>query len=165
MLFALFHLAAVPGWPGAPEWLTTRVAACAVVVVALAVLSLLLKGLQKVITLLIAATIVLGAVWLAQDAFGTRASILPAELEAELDGLAARALENPDAEAAWESAQKEWSRWTGEARAKLSAGGDEARAAVARQVEAKAAELRKQNKKAAADELLRLRNKVMPSGD
>jgi hypothetical protein len=60
--------------------------------------------------------------------------------------------------------QSEWGRWTGEAKTRLAAGGDEARATIAKRLDVKAAELRKQGKKAAAEELARMREKVAPGG-
>ena len=161
LVLAVF-LSAVPFWADAPEWLSTRVIACVVAAVGLAVLSLLLKGVQKVITLLIAAAIVLGGFWLMQDAWKERAQLLPPELAKELDSLADKALENKEAVAAWEALQKEWAHWSGEAKARLAAGGDPARETIAKRIDAKAAELRRQGKKAAAEELSRLRQKVTP---
>ena len=164
MFTFLVSAALLPAWPGAPEWLSTRVLACIVAAVGLAILSLVLKGVQKVITLLIALAVVLGGVWFVQDAWMGGDAILPPELAAELDGIANRALANPDAKAAWESLQAEWERLSKEAKARLAAGGDEARASVAKRLDGKAAELRKQGKKAAAEELARMREKVSPGG-
>ena len=158
----LFIAASLPAWPGAPEWLSTRVLACIVAAVGLAILSLVLKGVQKVITLLIALAVVLGGVWFVQDTWLGREAILPPELAAELDGIADRVLANPEAKAAWGSVQAEWDRLSKEAKARLAAGGDEARESVAKRLDAKAAELRKQGKKAAAEELARMREKVSP---
>jgi hypothetical protein len=156
-------MALLPAWPGAPDWLSTRVLACGVAAVALAILSLILKGVQKVITLLIALLVVLRGIWFIQDAWMVREEILPPELAAELNGVAARALETPDARAAWRNIQGEWTHWTGEAKARLAAGGDDARASIARRLDAKASELRRQGRKSAADELARMREKVTPT--
>lgn len=130
--------------------------------VGLAVLAVILKGLQKVITLLIAIGIVLGGYWLAQDAWTGQPETLPSELGLELDALAARVLENKDAQAAWDAAQKEWEHWTGEAKARLAAGGEAARETIAKRLDSKVTELRKQGKKTAAEELARMRQKVDP---
>ena len=148
--------------PGAPEWLSTRVFACGVAAVALLILALLMRGLQKVITFLVMGLIALGAYWFLQDRRSPESNVMPAELAAELERMAAGGLESPDAKAAWEGMWKEWERLSGDARARLAAGGDQARAAVARRIEAKAGELRRQGKKAAADELVRFREKVVP---
>ena len=164
MFTFLVSAASFPAWPGAPEWLSTRVLACIVAAVGLAILSLVLKGVQKVITLLIALAVVLGGVWFVQDAWLGRDAILPPDLSAELDGIAERALANPDARAAWESVQAEWDHLSKEAKARLAAGGDEARASVGKRLETKASELRKQGKRAAAEELTRMRGKVSPDG-
>lgn len=155
-------LSAVPYWPDAPDWLTTRVLICGLAAVGLFVLSLLLKGLQKVITLLIAVAIVLGGYWLAQDTWMTREDSLPPYLAQELETLATSALENPDAKAAWSALQKDWEHWTGEAKARLASGGEAAREAIAKRIDTKITELRKQGKKAAAEELSRLRHQVTP---
>ena len=162
MLYLLISAAFHPAWRGAPEWLSTRVLACGVAAIGLAILALLLKGVQKVITLLIALLVVLGGVWFIQDAWVVRAEILPPELAAELNATAEHALENPDAKAAWKAVQAEWARAEGEARKRLTAGGDDARAAIGRRLQTKAAELRRQGKKAAAEEVARLAQKVAP---
>ena len=148
--------------PGAPEWISTRVLACGVAVVGLVILALVMRGLQKVTTLLVIGLVALGSYWFVQDKGSRGAKVMPAELAAELERMADGGLENPDARAAWEVMRKEWERLTGEARARLAAGGDQARIAVARRIEAKAVELRRQGKKAAAEELVRLREKVSP---
>ena len=153
----------LPAWPGAPEWLSTRVLACAIAAVGLAVLSLLLKGVQKVVALLIAAAVVLGGVWFVQDTWTGREEVLPPELAAELNGLAAQTLDSREAKAAWTGLQAEWARWKGDSRARLASGGDGARAAIARRLEIKAAEFRRQGKKTAADELARFRAEVAPT--
>jgi hypothetical protein len=158
----LFSAAFHPAWPGAPDWLSTRVLVCGIGAIGLAILALVLKGVQKAITLTIALLVVLGGVWFVQDAWAVRAEILPPELAAELNGAAGRALENPDAKAVWKSLQAEWSRWDKQARNRLAAGGDDARAAIRRRLETKAAELRRQGKKAAAEEVTRFGEKVAP---
>jgi hypothetical protein len=150
------------GLPGAPEWLSTRVLACGIVAIGLLILSLMLRGLQKVIGFLVIGVIAVGSYWFVQDHGSGAAAVMPPELAAELEGMAARGLENPEAKAAWDVIQKEWAQLTGQARARLAAGGDQARAAVARRMDAKSAELRRQGKKTAAEELARLREKVSP---
>jgi hypothetical protein len=155
--------ALLPRWAGTPEWLSNRVILCGAVALALLVLSLLLKGLQKVLFLLIIAVACLGLYWLAQDTWHRKNDVLPPQLALEFDGLARRVLVDRDAQAAWKSVQAEWSQLTGEAKLRLQAGGDEARAAVARRLDAKAAELRHQSKKAAAAEVAALRSKVEPN--
>jgi hypothetical protein len=163
-VFTLFESLSVLGpWAGAPEWLSMRVFVCGAVAVGLAAVSLLLKGMQKVITLLIAGTLVLGAVWLLEDAWAGRDRILPPELATELDSLARQGLKSAEAQAAWQRLKSEWAAWTGDARSRLAAGGDGARKAVALSVENKAAELRRLGKKSAADELMRFRAKLAPS--
>jgi hypothetical protein len=160
--FVCFAL--LSGLPGAPEWLSTRVFACGIAAVGLLILALIMRGLQKVITFLVVGLIALGGYWFVQDQRPPGAKVMPAELAAELERMATRGLEHPDAKAAWETVRKEWERLTGDARARLAAGGDPARSAVARRIDAKAVELRRQGKKAAADELARLREKVAPEG-
>jgi len=160
--FVCFAL--LSGLPGAPEWLSTRVLACGVGVVVLLILALVMRGLQKVISVLVIGLIALGVYWFTQDKRSPGPKVMPAELAAELQRMAEGGLENPDAKAAWESMVREWGRLNGDARARLAAGGDQARKAVARRIEAKAGELRRQGKKAAAEELVRLREKVAPGG-
>ena len=153
----------LPAWTGAPDWLSTRVFACGIAAIGLAVLALALKGMQKVITLLMAAALILGAVWFVQDKWKDRQDVLPPDLAVELNALAERTLKSAESRAAWEDLQSGWLRLHGNARARLAGGGDPARAAVAKGLDAKAAELRRNGKKAASEELTRLRTKVAPS--
>jgi hypothetical protein len=138
------------------------VAACVAIAVALLVFSFLLKGLQKLITFAAVGALILGVYWLSQDVIGQRATPVPPALKTELDGLAARTLESPEAKSAWADLQREWTRLTGVARERLRKGGDEARTAIAQRLDARAAELRQSGKKSAAAELERLRGKVAP---
>jgi hypothetical protein len=163
-VISLFHSATtLPAWAGAPEWLSTRVLICAIVAVALAFLGLVLKGMQKIITLLVAAVLILGIAWFVQDTWTGQRGVVPPELSAELNGLAQQALKNPEAKAAWARIQSEWTRLSGDSRARLTVGGDRARMAIAKDLDAKAAELRRNGKKSAADELMRLRSKLVPT--
>ena len=161
---AIVSFALLSGLPEAPEWLSTRVFACGVAVVGLLILALVMRGLQKVISVLVAGLIALGTYWLVQDQGSPRAKVIPPELAAELERMAEGELKNPDARAAWEAMVREWGRLNGDARARLAAGGDQARTVVARRIETKAGELRRQGKKTAAEELVRLREKVAPGG-
>ena len=150
------------GFAGTPEWLSNRVLICAIVAAGLLVLLLLLKGLQRTIAVLLAFVVVLGGYWLVQDAWFSKRGVLPPELHTELNGLAAQCLHHPGAIAAWSSVQKEWETLPSRARARLSSGGDEARAAIAKRLEERAGELRRQGQKAAADQLTLFRRKVSP---
>ncbi len=156
------YLAALSGLSWVPEWVSQKVVLCGVAAIGLLVLSLLLRGAQKVITLLISAALVVGGGLLIQDAWPRYRGVLPPELSAELESLANRALQAPQSKAAWASIQREWSQLKEEPRAKLTAGGDAARKAVAARLDAKIAELRREGNKPAADELTHLRDKLQP---
>jgi hypothetical protein len=145
-----------------PEWVSQKVILCGAAALGLLVLSLLLRGVQKIITLLIAAALLAGGGWFIQDAWPRYRGVLPAELSEELENLANRALQSPQAKAAWAGIQREWSQLKDEPRAKLATGGEGARKAVAARLDAKIAELRREGNKPAADELARLRDKVQP---
>ena len=151
------------GFAGTPEWLSNRVLICAIIAACLLVLLFLLKGLQKMIAILLAFVVVLGGYWLVQDAWLRKPGVLPPELETELNGLAAQYLHHPEALEAWHSVQEEWESLPSRARVRLSSGGDGARAAVAKRLDEKAAELRRQGQKTAADQLVMFRRKVSPS--
>ncbi len=155
-------LAALSGLSWVPGWVSQKVILCGAAAVGLLVLSLLLRGAQKVITLLIAAALVAGGGWLVQDAWPRYRGVLPPELSAELENLASRALQAPQSKAAWASIQREWSQLQAEPRAKLAAGGEGARKAVAARLDAKIADLRREGNKPAADELTHLRDKLQP---
>ncbi len=150
----------VPGW--VPEWVSPRVLLCAAAAICLLILSLLLRGVQKIITLLIATALVAGIFWLIQDAWPHARSVLPAELSTELETLANRALQAPQSKAAWAGIQREWDKLKDEPRAKMAAGGEGARKAVAARLDTKIAELRREGNKTAAEELTHLREKVQP---
>ena len=143
----------VHGWQ---DLLTDKVIACGVAAIALLLLSLLLRGMLKVISLAIVVVLAVGAFWFLREAWGHRAEFLPREWTA----LADQTLSSPKAQSAWQSVQSELSHASAEARARLSAGTDDARRSLAAKLEAKAAELRKAGSRTEADELLRLREMV-----
>jgi hypothetical protein len=151
------------GFAGTPEWLSNRVLVCAIIAAGLLVLLLLLKGLQKIIAVLLAFVVVLGGYWMVEDAWLNKPGVLPPELQTELNGLAAQFLHHPGALDAWRSVQKELETLPNRARARLSSGGDEARAAIAKRLDEKAGELRRQGQKTASDQLALFRRKVSPA--
>jgi hypothetical protein len=145
-----------------PAWFSTRVGVCVFVAVALLVFSFLLRGLQKLATIAAVGALVLGVYWFSQDVFAPRSAPLPAALQTELNGLAARTLDSPEAKVAWAELQREWTKLSGAARERLVKGGDAAREAIAQRLDARASEFRQAGKKGAAEELQRLRGKVAP---
>ena len=138
------------GWQ---DLLTNKVIACGIAAIALFVISLLLRGIVKLISLAMVVVLALGAFWFLRDAWSHRAELLPREWNA----LADKTLQSPKAQAAWQSVQKELSHVSAETRARLSAGTDDARKSLSAMLEAKAAEMRKTGGKSEAEELLRLR--------
>jgi hypothetical protein len=147
---------------GGPDWLSGQVLICAIAAVVLLLLALLLRGLQKIVMLLVAIALVAGTGWLIRDALAERGKILPPELALEIEGLANRVLESPAAKSAWAAIESELPRVTGDLRDRLLAGGDQARKAIANRLDAKAVELRAAGRREAAEELMRLKAKIAP---
>lgn len=135
------------------DLLTTKVVACVAAAVGLFIISLVLRGLLKLISLAVVAVLALGAFWFLRDAWAHRVELLPREWNA----LAERTLQSQRARAAWQSVQSELSHLSSEARARLSAGTDDARRSLSAMLDNKAAEMRKTGSKSEAEELLRLR--------
>ena len=136
--------------------LTNKVLACIVAAVALLIISLVLRGLLKVISLAIVALLLAGGFWFFHDAGNRRAELLPPKWAA----LAEKSLQSPKAQAAWRSLQSDLSRLPKDARARLAAGTDDAKRSLLSRLEAKAAELRKAGSKPEAAELSRLRESL-----
>lgn len=149
------NIAAAPVHSDWRELFTGRVLACGVAAIALLLISLLLRGMLKLISLALVVVLAAGAFWFLREAWGHRAGFLPREWTA----LAERTLHSPKAQAAWEAVQSELSHVSAGARGRLAAGTDDARRSLAARLESKAAELRKAGNKAEAEELLRLREK------
>ena len=144
--------AAAPKADGWRHWISDKVLACGVAAVALLVLSLLLRGLLKVITLVLVLVLAAGAFWFFRDTWKHRAELLPQEWTA----LADRTLDSPKAREAWQSVQTELSHLSATAREHLAAGTDAARRNVQAKLEAKARELRKAGSSAEADQIAHL---------
>ena len=148
---------------GAPDWLSGRVLLCGAAAVLLLCLMVLFRSLQKLSALLLLATLVLGGYFLIRDVWMGAPQLLPRELESELDHLAARNLRNVEAVRVWEAMEHQWREAPAATRQKLESGGDPARAEIAAYLEKRVADLRKEGKKSAAEELARLRVKIAPN--
>ena len=138
------------GWQ---DLFTEKVIACGAAALVLLVISLLLRGMLKLISLAVVLVLAIGAFWFLRDAWTHRAQLLPREWLA----LADKTLHSQKAQSAWESVQSELSHASSEARGRLSAGTDDVRRTLTAKLESKAAELRKAGNKTDAEELLRLR--------
>lgn len=153
---------------GAPDWLSREVLICGAAAVLLLVLSLLLRGLQKLISLGLVVAVVLCGCWFLRDAWRNKAKFLPASVATELDTLADKTLHSPQAQAAWNAAKQQFARLTGSTAYASStsettgpaAGDPQHREALASELAARAATLRKQGDRTAAEELLRLRDRL-----
>ncbi|MEO6741718.1 MAG: hypothetical protein ABIP20_15855, partial [Chthoniobacteraceae bacterium] len=144
--------AAAPHAEGWRHWVSDKVLACGAAAVALFVLSLLLRGLLKVLSLVLVIVLIAGAFWFLRDTWRHRAELLPHEWTA----LADRTLESPKAQIAWQSVQAELGHLSASARERLAAGTDSARRNVQAKLEAKARELRKEGSSAEADQIAHL---------
>lgn len=154
-------LAAATRWlPNAPEWLSSEVLICGAAAVGLLLLSLALKGLQKIISLALAIALVLGVFWFLRDAWKNKEKFLSPSAAAQLDSLADKTLRSPQAVAAWESVKEQLTKFA--ASASRESTPEERRKAVADELTARAAELRKDGHRAAAAELLKLRDEMKP---
>lgn len=129
-----------------------KVLACGIAAVALLILSLLLRGLLKIITLALVVVLAAGVFWFIRDGWNGRADALPGEWSA----LAAKTLNTQTARDAWHAVEAELSRLSPDLRARLAAGTDDARRVVLAKLEAKARELRKQGNAEEAEQLTRL---------
>lgn len=137
------------GWR---HWISDKVLWCVAAALALFVLSLVLRGLLKVITLVLVVILGVGAFFLVRDTWEKRDELLPREWVA----LADRTLDSPKAKAAWESVQSELSHLSASARERFAAGTDGARQNLQARLEVKARELRKEGSTAEAEQLVRL---------
>ena len=144
--------AAVPHADGWRHLFTDKVLACGIAAVALLVLSLVLRGVLKIITLAIVVVLAAGVFWFLRDGLGGRTDLLPREWSA----LAERTLDSQKARDAWQSVQSELAKLSTDARTRLSAGTDDARRTVVAKLEARARELRKQGSSAEAGQIARL---------
>ena len=149
---------------GAPDWLSREVLICGGAAIGLLVISLLLRGLQKLVSIALAIALVLGAVWFIRDAWKNKEKFLSPTVAAELDSLADKTLHSPQAQAAWASVKNQFSRLTSSSteRAGTASTDSQRREAVASELTTRAATLRREGNKAAADELLRFRDKLRP---
>lgn len=141
--------------PHADGWrhlLTDKVLACGIAAVALLVLSLVLRGLLKVITLAIVVVLSAGVFWFVRDGMGRQEGMLPPEWTR----LADTTLDSQKARDAWKTVQAELGKLSGDARARLSAGTDDARRVVVAKLEAHAQKLRKEGSTAEAGQVARL---------
>lgn len=149
---ATFAAAAAPHADGWRHWVSDKVLWCGIAAVALLVLSLLLRGMLKVITLAFVVVLAAGAFYFFRDTWEHRSELLPREWAA----LAERTLESPKAREAWLSVQTELGHLSATAREHLAAGTDSARRKVQEKLEAKVRELRKAGSTAEAEEIARL---------
>ncbi len=141
--------AAAPESNGWQHLVSGKVLACGIAVVALLILSLLLRGLLKVISLALVVVLAAGMFWYLRDAWLHKAGLVPRDWAV----LAEQTLNSPKARGVWESLQAEISKLPAEARAKLAAGTDEARRVLIEQLEARARKLRKEGGDAAAGQI------------
>lgn len=126
--------------------------ACGIAAVALLILSLLLRGLLKIITLALVVVLAAGVFWFLRDGWNGSADALPGEWSA----LAAKTLNAQTARDAWHAVESELSRLSPDTRTRLAAGTDDARRIVLAKLEAKARELRKQGNTEGAEQIARL---------
>ena len=151
-LVNLAAAASAPHADGWRHWVSDKVLGCGIAAVALLVLSLLLRGMLKVITLALVVVLVVGGFYFFRDTWEHRAELLPREWTA----LAERTLDSPKAREAWQSVQAELGHLSATAREHLAAGTDSARRKVQAKLEAKARELRGEGSAAEADQIARL---------
>ena len=144
--------AAAPHADGWRHLLTDKVLACGIAAVALLVLSLLLRGLLKVITLAIVVVLAAGVFWFLRDGWTGRSELLPHEWTK----LADSTLDSQKARDAWQSVQSELTKLSTDARSRLAAGTDDARRVLVAKLEAKAQKLRKEGNAAEAEQVARL---------
>jgi hypothetical protein len=138
------------------ELLASKAFACGAAAVVLFIVSLLLRGFLKVLSLAIVILLATGTYWFFRDAPERHAELLPHEWTA----LADRTLRLPKSQDAWKSLLTELSHQSHETRARLAVGADDARRVLLVQLDAKAAELRKTRHGIEAAELKKLRESI-----
>ncbi len=143
---------ATPKADGWRHWVSDKVLICGAAAIGLFVLSLLLRGLLKVISLVMVLLLLAGAFWFLRDTWEHRAELLPREWTS----LAEHTLDSPKAKAAWQSIEGELAHLSASARERLAAGTDSARRSVQAKLEAKSRELRKEGSTLEADQISRL---------
>jgi hypothetical protein len=131
---------------------TEKVIVCGAAAVALLVVSLLLRGLLKVLTLTLVVILAVGAFFFVREAWVHRSELLPREWTA----LADETLDNAKTRAAWRSILSELSVLSADTQKRLAAGTDDARRTVLTKLETKARDLRKAGSKAEAEQMERL---------
>lgn len=143
-------------FPGAPEWVSSKALLCGAAAIGLFVLSLVLRGLQKVVLLCLAIALIAGAFWFLRDAWQNKEKFLPPSVAAQLDALADKTLRSPQALAAWDSAKAQFAELTGS----KSEPKENRDRVIAENLTTRASELRRQGHRTAADELLRFRDQL-----
>ena len=138
------------------HWVSDKVLVCAVAAVALFILSLLLRGLLKVITLVLVLVLAAGGFWFLRDTWNNRSDLLPREWLTLVDAT----LDSPKARAAWQSVESELASLSVSGRAHLAVGTDEARRSVVVKLETRAQKLRKEGSSAEAEQLTRLAARI-----
>ena len=133
------------------DLLTNKVIACGVAAVALLLLSLLLRGILKLISIALVLVLAVGMFWFVRDAWSHRSELLPREWIETAD----KTLQSPKARTAWRSVQSELSHLSSDARKRLAIGTDDARRSLLGRLESKARELRKAGNTTESEELLR----------
>lgn len=131
---------------------TQKVMICGGAAVCLFLLSLLLRGLLKLISLVLVLVLAAGVFFFARDAWTHRSELLPPEWSVAAE----RTLHAPKAIAAWKAVQSEYSQLSADARRRIAAGADDVRRNLVRKLESKASELRKNGNTEASEELQRL---------
>jgi len=147
------NIAAAAPQTGAWQLLfTEKVIVCGAAAAALLVISLLLRGLLKVLTLALVVILAVGTFFFIREAWVHRSELLPREWTA----LAEETLDDAKARAAWRSVQSELALLSADTKKRLAAGTDDARRTLLTRLEAKARELRKAGSKAEAEQIERL---------
>ena len=132
--------------------MSDKVLVCGVAAVALLILSLLLRGLLKVITLALVAVLAAGAFWFLRDGMRAQSGTLPQEWTT----LAEHTLDSQKARDAWQDVQSDLGKLSANARSRLAAGTDDARRILVAKLEARAQKLRKEGSTAEAEQITRL---------
>lgn len=138
------------------EWLSNKAFACGAAAVVLFIISLLLRGFLKVLSLAIVILLATGTYWFFRDAPERHPELLPQEWAA----LADKTLRLPKSQDAWKSLLTDLSHLSRDSRARLAVGADDARRSLLAKLDTKAAELRKTRHNTEAAELLRLRDAI-----
>lgn len=123
-----------------------------------------LKGLSRLITLVVAIALVAGSCWVIRYQWDKyKSSMVSPEMQQQVDEMLNFNLQSPEAKEAWQSIKTDVSEILNTAKKQGASATGSVRAAIDVKISQKAADLRKQGKEAAATEIERIKDTITGS--